>query len=125
MPAQFQRDFFSVCADCCSSSRPIWVDPVKLNARTSGRSISRALSIGASPVTTWKTPGGSPASSASLANASAESGVSGAGLMIMLQPAARAAAALRVIMACGKFHGVIAAVTPMGCIRVLSWLPGK
>lgn len=36
----------------------------------------------------------------------------------MVHPAARAGAALRVIMAEGKFHGVIAAVTPTGCLRV-------
>ncbi|MOA17304.1 hypothetical protein D3C78_1375580 [compost metagenome] len=82
-------------------------------------------SFGASPVTTWNTPAGSPASSASLARASAERGVSGAGLMIIGQPAASAAPALRVIIAFGKFHGVTAAVTPMGCSRVLSWLPDR
>ena len=34
----------------------------------------------------------------------------------MAQPAAKAGPALRVIMAFGKFHGVIAATTPMGCL---------
>ena len=34
----------------------------------------------------------------------------------MVQPAASAAPALRVIMALGKFHGVIAAHTPTGCL---------
>ena len=37
-----------------------------------------------------------------------------AGLTTIEQPAASAGPALRVIMAAGKFHGVIAAVTPMG-----------
>gem|GEM_PF-5812321 len=32
------------------------------------------------------------------------------------QPAASAGATLRVIIAKGKFHGVIAAHTPMGCL---------
>ena len=45
----------------------------------------------------------------------ATSGVCGAGFRTMVQPAASAGAALRVTMAAGKFHGVIAAVTPMGC----------
>ncbi|MNH35119.1 hypothetical protein D3C79_957760 [compost metagenome] len=45
--------------------------------------------------------------------------------MIIGQPAAMAAPALRVIIALGKFHGVTAAVTPMGCSLVVSWLPGR
>jgi len=32
------------------------------------------------------------------------------------QPAASAGATLRVIIASGKFHGVIAAQTPIGCL---------
>ena len=73
--------------------------------------ISRAL-----PVITCNTPAGTPASSASTASAMAESGVCSAGLIIIEQPAANAGAALRVIIAIGKFHGVIAAVTPIGCL---------
>jgi hypothetical protein len=38
--------------------------------------------------------------------ARAEKGVSGGGLMTAVQPAARAAPSLRVIIAEGKFHGV-------------------
>jgi hypothetical protein len=35
-------------------------------------------------------------------------------LTTAVQPAASAGATLRVIMAAGKFHGVIAAITPIG-----------
>jgi hypothetical protein len=63
------------------------------------------------------TPAGMPARSASSAAASAVSGVSSAGLMTTGQPAASAGATLRVIMASGKFHGVMAAHTPMGCFK--------
>ena len=66
-------------------------------------------------MTTENTPGGSPASSASTAIASAESGVCSAGFSTIVQPAASAGAALRVTIADGKFHGVIPAVTPTGC----------
>ena len=57
--------------------------------------------------------------------AKAVRGVSSAGLMTTVQPAAKAGATLRVIMANGKFQGVMAAHTPMGCLmtvrrRVLS-----
>jgi hypothetical protein len=41
-----------------------------------------------------------------------------AGRTTKLQPAAKAGAALRVIMAIGKFHGVMAAHTPMGWLAV-------
>jgi hypothetical protein len=56
-----------------------------------------------------------PARCASSASASAVSGVSGAGLTTKVQPAARPGGHLRVIIAAGKFQGVIAAQTPTGC----------
>ena len=56
----------------------------------------------AEPVTTLKTPGGIPARSASSASASAENGVCVAGFSTMVQPAASAGPALRVIIAAGK-----------------------
>ena len=57
-----------------------------------------------------------PARCASSATASADNGVASAGLITTVQPAARAGATLRVIIAIGKFHGVIAAQTPIGCL---------
>ena len=87
-----------------------------------------------------KTPLENPASSANAANASTDNGVSGDGLMTMVQPAARAAPALRAIMlsdvsriplgkievthATGKFQGTSAATTPMGCLIVMTFLLG-
>ena len=44
----------------------------------------------------------------------AVSGVSFAGLITTALPAPRAGASLRVIIAAGKFHGVIIATTPTG-----------
>jgi hypothetical protein len=82
----------------------------------------------AEPVTTLSTPAGMPARSASATSASAENGVWLAGLTTMVQPAASAGPALRVIIAAGKFHGVMAAVTPIGCLMTISrlsaWWPG-
>ena len=57
-------------------------------------------------MTMLKTPAGMPARSASTASASAENGVSCEGWATAVQPAASAAAALRVSIAAGKFHGV-------------------
>ena len=58
----------------------------------------------------------------------ADSGVSAAGRPTKAQPAASAGPALRVIIALGKFHGVIDAATPIGClitvIRLSRWWPG-
>ena len=39
--------------------------------------------------------------------------------MTTVQPAASAGPALRVIMALGKFQGVIAATTPIGCLMTM------
>ena len=76
---------------------------------------SRRRSCEAEPVSTASRPLGTPARSASSANASAENGVCVAGFTTIEQPAASAGPALRVSIAVGKFHGVIAAVVPTGC----------
>ena len=67
-------------------------------------------------MTTLNTPAGTPARSASSASASAENGVCDAGLTTTVQPAASAGPALRVIIAIGKFHGVMQPTTPIGCL---------
>ncbi len=69
-----------------------------------------------SAVMMLSTPAGMPARWASSATARADSGVCPAGLITTGQPAARAGATLRVIIAMGKFHGVMAAHTPIGCL---------
>jgi hypothetical protein len=47
-----------------------------------------------------------------------------AGLSTIVQPAANAGPALRVIIAAGKFHGVIAAHTPTGSLVTTMRLSG-
>jgi hypothetical protein len=64
----------------------------------------------------FSTPFGTPARSASEASASAEKGVCEAGLTTVVQPAASAGPTLRVIIATGKFHGVMQPTTPMGSL---------
>ena len=61
------------------------------------------------------TPAGSPASTSRRTKNIVVSGVSSAGLMTAVHPAARAGAILRVAMASGKFHGVIRKQGPTGC----------
>ncbi len=108
-----------VGAHCAIRMRPTSVEPVKERWRTTSLAQSRrpiSTEASASPVSTFSTPEGMPARWASSATARAESGVASAGLMMTEQPAARAGATLRVIMATGKFQGVMAAHTPMGCL---------
>jgi len=90
---------------------------VKVSLRTVGLVASSSPTTDDEPGTTANTPGGTPARPASSASASAENGVALAGLSTIVQPAASAGPALRVIIAIGKFHGVIAAHTPIGCLR--------
>ena len=73
----------------------------------------------------FNTPEGNPARCANSPIASADKGVCSAGLTMTGQPAARAGATLRVIIAMGKFQGVMAAQTPMGCFKTRMRLPAS
>ena len=108
--------FFTVAAHCCSNWMPMGVEPVKDSLRTTGLAVSSPPMAAESPVTTLITPAGIPARSASTHSARALNGVCEAGLSTRVQPAASAGAALRVIIAEGKFHGVMAAQTPIGSL---------
>ena len=81
-----------------------------------------AIELSLSAVIMFRTSAGMPARIANSAAARAVNGVSSAGLMMTGQPAAKAGATLRVIMASGKFHGVIAAHTPIGCLITILWV---
>ncbi|CAN7977987.1 unnamed protein product, partial [Ixodes persulcatus] len=98
---------------------PTAEEPVKDTAATSGCSQRRRPTAGvvaSDEGRTLRTPGGKPASSDSWARASADRGVSGAGLMTHVQPAASAAPIFLVIMALGKFHCTFVPSTPIGCL---------
>jgi hypothetical protein len=124
LPPSSSETFFTVEAHCAIKSLPTSVEPVKENLRTSGFWVSSSPTSRARVVvTTLSTPAGSPAAAASSASARAESGVSSGGLTTTVQPAAMAGATLRVIMAMGKFQGVIAATTPIGCFSTRMRLP--
>src|SRR3546814_19261605 len=70
-------------------------------------------------------PGGAPGGSASRPIAIADSGFCVAGLGTTAHPAASAGPILRVIIALGKYHGVIAATTPTGWRSTNSRLSGS
>src|SRR6201984_587729 len=116
LPPNSKESFLIVSALCRISVRPTSVDPVKVTFRTSGLEVISPPIARELPVNTLKTPGGTPARSASTARARAENGVAMAGLTIIGQPAAKAGPAFRVIIAAGKFHGVTAAQTPIGSL---------
>src|ERR1700740_483851 len=105
-----------VLALCFIRRQPTSVEPVNVTLRTSGLEVISPPISFELPVSTLKTPAGMPARSANAASAKAENGVELAGLAIMVQPAANAGPALRVIMAAGKFQGVMAAQPPMGSL---------
>ena len=69
-------------------------------------------------VTTLTTPAGIPAFSISSAHFSVEAGECSDGFTTIVQPAASAGATFQVISSSGEFHGVIAATTPTGSLRV-------
>src|SRR6185436_11286168 len=109
-PPNSSEIFLRPGAHCAIRSFPISVEPVNPSLRTPGFDVISQPIRGASfasPVTTENTPGGTPASSASAAIASAQSGVCSAGFSTIVQPAASAGADLRVGIAAGKFQGVI------------------
>src|SRR5271170_7675506 len=107
LPPSSSEIFFTVPAHCTINFLPISVEPVKVSLRTVGFDVISPPIAVALPVITLKTPLGIPALWLSSANARAEYGVWVAGLQTMVQPAARAGPALRVIMADGKFQGVM------------------
>ena len=115
LPPSSMEHFSTWSAACASRMRPVWVEPVKVSLRTLGW-VQNVLPMPEESVEGRidRMPSGSPARSASTPSASADSGVSDAGRATKPQPAASAGATLRVIIAFGKFHGVIEATTPIG-----------
>src|SRR4029434_8887263 len=109
LPPSSSDTFFTVFEHCSISSLPTSVDPVNESLRTVGLLVISPPISDAEPVTTLSTPFGTPARSASSASASAENGVCDAGFNTTVHPDAIAGPALRVIIASGKFHGVMQA----------------
>src|ERR1700760_4213139 len=116
LPPNSSASFLIVSVFCLIKGPPTALEPVNVSLRTSGFAvISPPISL-VLPVRTLKTPEGTPARSAKTASANAEKGVDSAGFAIIVQPAASAGPSFRVIIAAGKFHGVIAAHTPIGSL---------
>ena len=102
--------------------RPAAVEPVKAILSTPGWR-TRCSPTSRPAGTMLTTPFGMPASSSSSAMRKASSGVSGAGLMTMVQPESSAGASFDMITNCGTFHGTMAATTPTGSQRTMTGVP--
>src|SRR5580700_4802735 len=116
LPPNSSDNFLTVPAHCSISNLPTSVEPVKVSLRTIGFEVSSPPISFDGPVTRRSTPFGTPARSASSHKANAENGVAVAGFSTIVQPAASAGPHFLVIIAAGKFHGVIAAQTPIGSL---------
>ena len=118
-------EIFSTCsADCLINPWPTLVDPVKVSFRSRGSAMIGADTLPEDDVViTFTTPSGNPASARMPARASVVSGVNAAGLITTVHPAANAGPILRVPIASGKFHGVIAYTGPTGCFIVSNRVP--
>src|SRR5436190_1995989 len=103
----------SVCAALAAISRPTAVEPVNAIFAMPGCS-TIAAPVAPSPVNTFTTPSGKPASSTSRPRRIALRGVCSAGLRITVQPAASAGAIFHAAIRSGKFHGMICPHTPTG-----------
>ena len=90
---------------------------------TSGSQTSAEPTPSPGPGTTFIAPGGSPASPASSARRSTESGVALAGFTTAVFPAASAGAIFQQAIRNGKFQGTISAQGPSG-LRSVSERPG-
>ncbi len=94
-------------------SWPTAVDPVNATLSTPGWAV-RAAPVSPNPVTTLRTPGGSPTSVAISPIRRAARLASSAGLSTIVQPDASAGASFHSTLLIGLFHGMIDATTPTG-----------
>ena len=101
-------------------ARPVAVEPVNETRSTRGSVASTEATPLSRGVTTLSTPGGrSVCSAASRPSSAATHGVSGAGLSTTVLPASSAGPTLARLIWLGKFHGVIAATTPIASRRIV------
>mmetsp|Transcript_39679 Transcript_39679/g.93994 ORF Transcript_39679/g.93994 Transcript_39679/m.93994 type:complete len:249 (-) Transcript_39679:618-1364(-) len=91
--------------------RPTGVLPVNAILSSPG-CVERCCAISLSPLTTFTTPAGIPASRTIWQKAQAVRRVEGAGLSTIVHPVASAGATFHASMSSGKFQGMIAPTTP-------------
>mmetsp|Transcript_16838 Transcript_16838/g.25590 ORF Transcript_16838/g.25590 Transcript_16838/m.25590 type:complete len:211 (-) Transcript_16838:595-1227(-) len=115
LPPSSSDNRFTVSLLCFISSLPTGVLPVnEIFFMILFTHISSPTSLvnSRSAVTNSNTPSGTPALFASVSKAIAVNGVNSLGFKTQVHPAASAGPTLRVIIAIGKFHGVMRPQTP-------------
>src|SRR5690625_4117565 len=98
------------------SSFPIRVEPVNVIFLTALLAINTSVTTLDCAITRLNTPFGKPTSWKIFAISTADCGALLDGFNTIVHPAARAGATLRAIIDNGKFQGVMAPTTPMGCL---------
>ena len=101
---------------------PVSLCPVNATRRTFGFEINSSPTTPPAPVTMFSTPGGRPAAFSNSIMRVAVSGVVLAGLWTTVLPATSAGPSLVPINVIGKFHGEIAAHTPIGCLSTMPYI---
>src|SRR3954451_9884471 len=94
---------------------PTSVDPVNEIFRIVSLAINSPTISEEFPMTRFTTPSGRPASSNTLKSSRDDKGASRDGRKITVQPTANAGPNFLALIDNGKFHGVIAPTTPIGC----------
>ena len=112
-PSSIVHGFMSAPA-IAASCFPTGIEPVKEILRTIGELMRYVETSLGTPHTTFRHPGGNPASWKSRAIATTALGASSGPLMMIVQPAPSAETILRIAWLNGKFHGENAATTPIG-----------
>ncbi len=113
-PHSTETRFMFDCPAYCMTMRPVAVDPVKVMQSTSICRASALPAVCPNPGTTFSTPSGIPASTASPAIRSAVSGDFSDGFKTSELPAANTGPIFHAAMSSGKFQGTIAPTTPIG-----------
>ena len=115
LPPSSKETGVSAGAAAAMIAWPVRLSPVKVMRSIPGWRVSASpTSPGPKPWTTFSTPAGIPASSASRPRRSALSGVCSAGFKTTVQPKASAGAAFQLACISGKFQGLMQATTPAG-----------
>ena len=113
-PPSSSDTFFKFPAAARTISLPTSVEPVNATLSTSGCAASAAPAVSPKPVSTFTTPGGTPASRMISPRCNAVSGVCSAAFRTMVQPAASAGAIFHAAINNGKFQEMIWPTTPTG-----------
>src|SRR5688572_22520009 len=118
-PHSSQTRFMLDLPEYSSMRLPVRVEPVKATQSTSMCRASDSPAVAPKPGTTFSTPSGSPASIASSATRSAVNGDFSEGFSTIELPVASAGPSFHDAIRSGKFHGTMAATTPIDS-RVMS-----